>query len=80
MNTKQKLIEILKEHQADIDESSLTLDTKISNLGIDSLDFIEVIFSIESTFGIEIQDEQLAELQTIGDFLNCLKNKEEVFQ
>ena len=74
MNTKQKLIQILKEHKSDIDESSLTIDTKISNLGIDSLDFIEVIFSIESTFGIEIRDEQIADLQTIGDFLNCLKN------
>jgi len=74
MNTKQKLIQILKEHKSDIDESSLTIDTKISKLGIDSLDFIEVIFSIESTFGIEIRDEQIADLQTIGDFLNCLKN------
>jgi len=80
MNIKQKLIEILKEHQSDIDESSLTLDTKISKLGIDSLDFIEVVFKIESTFSIEIQDNQIAELQTIGDFLNCLKNKVEVLQ
>jgi acyl carrier protein len=76
MNNKEKMIEILKEHQPEIDEKTLTLDTKVSDLGIDSLNFIQVIFSVESAFGIEILDEELTELHTIGDFLNCLENKE----
>jgi len=40
------------------------------------LDFIEVVFEIETTFGVEIPDEKLGDLRNIGDFLQCIELKE----
>ena len=76
MSTQKKLIKILKNHQPDIDETNLSMDTPISELGIDSLDFIEVVFEIETIFGIEIPDEKLSDLRNIEDFLQCIETKE----
>lgn len=77
MTIKNQLVEIFKKHREEIDESTLTLDTNISELGIDSLDFVELIFDIESAFSIEFQDYQLAKLHTLDDFIQCIKNTKE---
>ena len=49
-----ELINILRNYQPEIDSIDLMMDTPIKVLDIDSLDFVELIFDIESHFGIEI--------------------------
>lgn len=51
-------------------EASLTDD-----LGIDSLDFVELSMEIESEFGITIEDGELAEVKTVQDIVNFVDNK-----
>lgn len=41
--------------------------TALGSLGISSLQLIELIFELESRFGVEVDEEQLARLQTVGD-------------
>lgn len=63
----EKLVEILAE-QLDADKESMTPDTKIADdLGADSLDLVDLLMSIEDEFGIEIPDEDVEGLETIGD-------------
>ena len=53
--------------------------TKIANLDIDSLDFVELIFEIESEFDIKIPTERDGEFATIADLsdaIDRLKNSE----
>ena len=46
----------------------MTADTKIADdLGADSLDLVDLLMSIEDEFGIEIPDEDVEGLQTIGE-------------
>ena len=39
----------------------------IEDLEIDSLDRIELVFALESAFGIEIPDAEIAAVRTVGD-------------
>ena len=63
-----KIIEILKEHTR-AKTKTMSRDTKMADLEIDSLDLAVVVFDIEDAFGIEIpydDDEDLENLATVG--------------
>ncbi len=42
----------------------------VEDLGIDSLDRIELVFELESAFGIEIPDQAVAQVQTVQDIVS----------
>lgn len=55
---KEKIIEIIRNACA-LEENDITLETKLQDLSLDSLSFIEAIVSIEQEFDIEFEDEGL---------------------
>ena len=44
-----------------------------NDLGGDSLDMIELVMSIEETFKIEIKDDEIKNMKTVGDIIQCVK-------
>ena len=59
-----------------IDESKVTLDAKLEeDLEIDSLGIVEVVMAFEDEFDIEIDDEELADVSTVGQAVNLLHSK-----
>ena len=65
--TFDKLRDIIAE-QLDIAADEIAESTSLSeDLGADSLDIVEMMMSIEETFGIEIADEDAKEFKTIAD-------------
>ncbi|MBR4099446.1 MAG: acyl carrier protein [Clostridia bacterium] len=72
--TFDKIRTILAE-QLDVDEDNLTLDTDIAkDLNADSLDVVEILMSIEDTFDVEIPDEEIENIKTIGDLVEYIEN------
>lgn len=68
----EKITAILAE-QLDADAESMTNDTKIADdLGADSLDLVDLLMSIEDEFGVEIPDEEVENLSTIGDVVDYI--------
>ena len=54
--------------QLDIDESKITEDANlIEDLKADSLDVVELIMDLEQEFNIEVPDEDLSKIVTVGD-------------
>ena len=47
-------------------------DTKLESLGIDSLKAITVLFELEETFDVEIPNELVSSITTVGDILDKL--------
>ena len=45
----------------------------IDNLGADSLDELELILAIEEEFDIEISDEEIEEIKTVQQAIDCVK-------
>lgn len=69
----RKLMEVFQETEwidmelAEKEESRLD-----SDLGLDSLDRIEICMNVERKFGIEINDDEVTGIGTVGDVINLL--------
>lgn len=70
----EKIKNILAE-QLGADESEMTMETDIANdLKADSLDVVELLMSIEDEFDVEIPDEEIENIKTIGDLTEYIQN------
>ena len=59
-----------------IDESKVTMEAKLEeDLEIDSLGIVEVVMAFEDEFDIEIDDEELANVSTVGEAVKLLHSK-----
>lgn len=57
------------------DEDSITLSTELKeDLGADSLDLADLIMAIEDEFEVELQDEDLEDIKTVGDIVDYIEN------
>ena len=66
----EKMKQILSE-QLDADIDSITPETDIADdLGADSLDVVEMLMAIEDEFDIEIPDDKVESLKTVGQVVD----------
>lgn len=62
--------------QFGVKDSDITMDTSLTeDLGADSLDLVELIMAMEQEFDIEIPDEDVEGMLTVGDAVNYVKEK-----
>ena len=58
------------------DEAKITESASIADdLGIDSLDAVELVMALEDEYNIEIPSEELTDLNTVGDVIEYMKSK-----
>lgn len=50
----------------------ITQSTSFHSLGADSLDIVEIVMTLESVFGITIQDAELENIDTIQDVIDLV--------
>ncbi len=56
------------------DEDAITAEATLADdLGIDSLDAVELVMALEEEFGVKIPDEELQNLKTVGDIVACIE-------
>ena len=59
-----------------IDAEKVTMEAKLEeDLEIDSLGIVEVVMAFEDEFSIEIDDEELTDVGTVGQAVNLLHLK-----
>ena len=63
-----------------IPEEKITMESTFQELGIDSLDGINILFALESEFDIDIPDEAAKEIQTVRDMANGVRQLVEAKQ
>lgn len=58
----------------DIDPNTLTEDTNIrSELGLNSLELINIAVAIEDEFDVEIPDREVGNIETLGDAIKVIE-------
>ncbi|MBQ8623314.1 MAG: acyl carrier protein [Oscillospiraceae bacterium] len=63
--------------QLDLDEDIVNSDSVITDdLGADSLDVVDLVMSFEDEFGIEIPDEALENIKTVGDIVKYIEDNQ----
>lgn len=69
----EKIKEILVD-QLSIDESEITMGSAfIDDLGADSLDIVDLIMTIEEEFDIEIPEDEVESIATVGAAVDYIK-------
>jgi acyl carrier protein len=59
--------------QSGIDKSKITENSSfLDDLGLDSLDIIELIMEFEEEFDLEIPDKEAEKIKTVGDVIRYL--------
>ena len=64
--------------QLDVEEDKVTEAASITDdLGADSLDVVYLVMSFEEEFDIEIPDDQVEKIKTVGDIVKFIEEKVE---
>lgn len=53
----------------------LTVDMAFKDLGIDSLDLVDLVFELEEEIGVQFEDDELLQLKTVQDLLTLIEKK-----
>ncbi|QTO99345.1 acyl carrier protein [Helicobacter pylori] len=62
--------------QLNVDAAQVTPEAEfVKDLGVDSLDIVELIMALEERFGIEISDEQVEKIVNVGDAMRCIEKQ-----
>ena len=69
-----KILEIIAIHLG-IAVEDLNDEMALTDIGIDSLTLIKIIMSVENTFDIQINDEEIVELRLISDIADVTVRK-----
>lgn len=71
----EKIKTILGE-QFDVVEDNITMETKmVEDLGADSLDVVDLLMTIEDEFEIEIPDDDIEGIKSVGDLVKYIEKK-----
>ena len=72
---EEKVREFLIE-ELEIDEEKITADAKMKeDMGIDSLDFVDIVVIVERNFGFKIKPEEMAGVDTFSKFCDYIESK-----
>ena len=71
-----KIKDIIVE-QLDVEEDAVTMEASITeDLGADSLDVVDLVMSIEESFDVEIPDEEVENIKTVGDIVKYIEDNQ----
>ncbi|MCQ2514103.1 MAG: acyl carrier protein [Ruminococcus sp.] len=72
----EKVKSILSE-QFDVEEDKITAETDLQeDLGADSLDVVDLLMSIEDEFDVEVPDEEIENIKTVGSLVDYIEKNQ----
>lgn len=75
MNTADRIIGILAE-KVGIETTEINPDTTLAeDLGLDSLDMVEVSMTLEEKFNVDVDMEELTNMSTVENLTNYIEQK-----
>ncbi len=72
MDIFEKIKEMIVE-QLGVDEEEVKMETTFKDLNADSLDVVELVMAMEEEFDLEIADEQVEKIKTVGDVIQYIE-------
>lgn len=75
---REEILGVIKEHLSErgIEADQVTEQSHLAkDLGLDSLDTVEMTLGLEERFNIEIPDSELEDVGTVGDAISLIEKK-----
>ena len=69
---ERQVIELIARKKK-LDPSTITVDSTFEQLGVDSLDAADLLFTFEDTFKIVVPDEAAQSMKTVGEVVDGLR-------
>ena len=77
--TKTEIVEIVNNfliEEIEIDEDKINPNALLKeDLGIDSLDFVDIVVIVERHFGFKIKPEEMTGIKTLAQFYDYIETK-----
>lgn len=71
------MLEEIKElicNYVEVDPAAITAETKfVDDLGFNSFDFMSFLGEVEEKYGIQVREEEILDLSTVGDAINYIE-------
>jgi Acyl carrier protein len=62
--------------EMEIEAGSINYDARLKeDLGLDSLDFVDIVVIVEKSFGFKIKPEEMSNVLTVREFYNYIESK-----
>ncbi|WP_041138936.1 acyl carrier protein [Beduini massiliensis] len=72
MDYLAKITEVL---EPKLKGKTLTEESNFKDLGIDSLDLVDLVFQMEEALDVQFEDEELLTIKTVGDLIHLVEAK-----
>ncbi len=77
MESLANRVQSIVREQLGLEPAPLTPESNLlDDLGADSLDVVELVMALEEEFGIEVPDEDVENIRTVGDIVSYLGERE----
>jgi acyl carrier protein len=74
MSVQDKVKKIVAE-QLEVGIDILSLETTFEEIDADSLDIVELVMALEEEFDLEISDQEIENIKTVGDVVKYIESK-----
>lgn len=74
MSTENKVKDIVAD-QLEVAVEKLTMETTFEDIDADSLDIVELVMALEEEFDLEISDQEIENINTVGDVVKYIESK-----
>ena len=72
----EEIVKIFLVEEIEVDENAIHPSAHMKNdLGIDSLDFVDIVVIVERNFGFKIKPEEMTDVQTLEQFCDYIESK-----
>lgn len=72
MDVFAKIKGLIRE-QLGVEEADIAKETTFEDLDADSLDIVELVMALEEEFNLEISDEEVENIKTVGDVVRYIE-------
>lgn len=72
MNIQEHVLEGLKKV---VKGKEVSLESNLKELGLDSLDVVDMLMDLEEKFGIEFDNEEMMAFTVVNDIVAAIENK-----
>ncbi len=74
MSVENKVKEIISD-QLEVALDKLTAETTFEDIDADSLDVVELVMALEEEFDLEISDQEIENVKSVGDVVKYIESK-----
>ncbi len=74
MSAESKVKQIIVD-QLEVGIEKLNMDTTFEDIDADSLDIVELVMALEEEFDLEISDQEIENIKSVGDVVRYIESK-----